>query len=99
MISSLNERRSYCFDSGWTSYFALSLPMGTNAIVFLDTAIYRIESMTDQINVNKLVTGSADNSTAVRYLEERYVAFRQNDSQGAIRAIVLTSFENVIPKW
>lgn len=55
--------------------------------------------MTDQMNVNKIATGSADNSTAVRYLDERYVAFRQNDSQGTIRAIVLTSFASVVPRW
>ena len=97
--SALNEHRTYCFDSGWTSYFALSVPTGTNAVVFLDTAIYRVESMTDQMNVNKIATGSADNSTVVRYLEERYVAFRQNDSQGTIRAIVLTSFADVVPRW
>lgn len=97
--SALTEHRAYCFDSGWTSYFALSVPTGTNAVVFLDTAIYRVESMADQMNVNKIATGSADNSTVVRYLEERYVAFRQNDSQGTIRAIVLTSFADVAPRW
>lgn len=97
--SALNEHRAYCFDSGWTSYFALNLPVGTNAVVFLDTAIYRIESMSDQINVNKIAIGSEDNSTAVRYLDERYVSFRKNDSQGTIRAIVLTTFANVVPRW
>ena len=96
--SALNEHRAYCFDSGWTSYFALSLPVGTNAVVFLDTAIYRVESMSDQISVNKIATGSADDSVSVRYLEERYVAFRKSDSQGSIRAIVLTPFENVTPR-
>lgn len=97
--SALNKYRAYCFDSGWTSYFALSVPVGTNAVIFLDTAVYRIESMSDQISVNKTAIGTADNSVCVRYFEERYVAFRQNDSQGTIRAIVLTSFADVVPRW
>ena len=54
--------------------------------------------MSDQISVNKIATGSADDSVSVRYLEERYVAFRKSDSQGSIRAIVLTPFENVTPR-
>ena len=97
--SALNEHRTYCFDSGWTSYFALSVPVGTNAVVFLDTAIYRIESMSDQIAVNKIATGTGDKSVSVKYLADRYVAFRQEDSEGTIRAIVLTSFTNVVPRW
>lgn len=97
--SALTEHRAYCFDSGWTSYFALNLPVGTNAVVFLDTAIYRIESMTNQMNVNKIATGSADDSMSASYLDERYVGFRKSDSQGTIRAIVLTPFANVVPRW
>lgn len=94
--SAFADRRCYCIDSGWTNYFTLNLPAGTNALVVLTQAIYRVESITNDISISKLATlGDSDDSVCVKYTDNRYVAFRRADAVSNIRAMVFTSYSNV----
>lgn len=93
----MDERRTYCIDSGWTNYFTISVPIGTNAMVFLTQAIYRVESLSSEIQVTKLASLEGDDTTYARYSSERYVAFRRIDpNSGGIRAMVITSYATVV---
>lgn len=98
--SALDDRRTYCIDSGYTPRVELNMPAGTCALVCTEYGLHYVASLsTNYLNVPIFQSqdiSEADRPIIIPYAERRIIAIRraENTSEN-VRVVIITPFSTI----
>lgn len=100
LSSALDDRRTYCIDSGYTPRVEINMPAGTCALVCTEYGLYYVASLsTNYLNVPIFQSqdiSEADRPIIIPYVDQRRIAIRRakNTSEN-VRVLVITPFSTI----
>lgn len=98
--SALDDRRTYCIDSGYAPRVELNMPAGTCALVCIEYGFYYVASLSTNYLIVPIFLSQdipeADRPIIIPYVDQRMIAIRraENTSQN-VRVLVITPFSTI----
>lgn len=98
--SALDDRRTYCIDSGYTPRAEFNMPAGTCALVCTEYGLYYVVSLTNNIMIVPMFLSEDvtedDRPIIVPYDEQRLIAIRRSvNTDENVRVLVITPFSTI----
>lgn len=98
--SALDDRRTYCIDSGYTPRAEFNMPAGTCALVCTEYGLHYVVSLTNNIMIVPMFLSEDvtedDRPIIVPYDEQRLIAIRRSvNTDENVRVLVITPFSTI----